>query len=107
MNAYIKFLNESVGIPKPQDTTARELLDLICLHEGIGHPMTVTQVMNQPQLASPATMHRKLDDLLELGLVTHQYEGKNRRTKYAVLTTSGRLYSELMSQAIERVMVQP
>jgi len=104
MNAYIKFLNESVGIPKPQDTTARELLDLICLHEGLSYPLTVTQAMNQPQLASPATMHRKLEDLLELGLVTHQHQGENRRTKYVVLTTSGQLYSMLMSQAMERAM---
>ena len=104
MNAYIKFLNESVGIPKPADATARNLLDLVCLHEGMSYPLTVTQVMNQPQLASPATMHRKLEDLLELGLVTHQYQGKNRRTKYVVLTTSGQLYSMLMSQAMERAV---
>jgi hypothetical protein len=104
MNAYIKFLNESVGIPKPHDSTARDLLDLVCLHEGMSYPLTVTQVMNQPQLASPATMHRKLEDLLELGLVTHQHQGKNRRTKYVVLTTQGQLYSMLMSQAMERAM---
>lgn len=104
MNAYIKFLNESVGIPKPTDATARNLLDLVCLHEGMSYPLTVTQVMNQPQLASPATMHRKLEDLLGLGLVTHQYQGKNRRTKYVVLTTQGQLYSMLMSQAMERAM---
>jgi hypothetical protein len=104
MNAYINFLNESAGIPKPHDSTARDLLDLVCLHEGVGYPMTVTQAMNQPQLASPATMHRKLEDLLKLGLVAHQYEGNNRRTKYVVLTTSGQLYSMLMSQAMERAV---
>ena len=104
MNAYIKFLNESVGIPKPEDATSRALFALICLHDGIGHPMPVTVAMHQPQIASPATLHRKLDDLLELGLIEHHYEGKNRRTKYLKMSTAGRLYTVLMSQAMERAM---
>lgn len=104
MNNYIRFLNESVGIPKPQDATSRALFELICLHEGMGHPMKVTQAMQQPQIASPATLHRKLDDLLALGLVVHEFEGKNRRTKYLKMSTAGRLYTTLMSQAMERAM---
>lgn len=104
MNNYIRFLNESVGIPKPQDTTARALFELLCLHDGIGHPMKVTQAMHQPQIASPATLHRKLDELLLLGLITHEFEGKNRRTKYLKMSTAGRLYTTLMSQAMERAM---
>lgn len=104
MNNYIRFLNESVGIPKPQDATAHALFELLCLHDGIGHPMKVTQAMQQPQIASPATLHRKLDDLLALGLVVHEFEGKNRRTKYLKMSTAGRLYTTLMSQAMERAM---
>ena len=103
MNAYIKFLNESVGIPKPTDATAHALFELICLHDGLGHPMPVTAAMSQPQIASPATLHRKLDELLELGLIQHEHEGKNRRTKYLKMSTAGRLYTVLMSQAMERV----
>ena len=104
MNTYIKFLNESVGIPKPQDATALALFELICLHDGIGHPMKVTQAMYQPQIASPATLHRKLDELLELGLIVHEFEGKNKRTKYLKMSTAGRLYTVLMSQAMERAV---
>jgi len=102
MNAYMKFINESVGIPKPHDATSRNLLDLICLHHAIGHSLTVMKTMSQSQLASPATLHRKVDDLLDLGLITHELRGKNRRTKYLIPTVQGLLYTELMSQAIER-----
>jgi len=104
MNTYIKFLNESVGIPKPSGTTALALFELICLYDGIGAPMTVHDAMNQPQIASPATLHRKLDDLLLLGLIQHEHEGKNRRTKYIKLSATGLLYTTLMSQAIERIV---
>jgi DNA-binding MarR family transcriptional regulator len=58
----------------------------------------------QPQIASPATLHRKLDELLELGLIQHEHEGKNRRTKYLKMSTAGRLYTVLMSQAMERAV---
>lgn len=104
MNAYIKFLNESVGIPKPTDATALALFELICLHDGIDHPMTVTQAMNQSHIGSSATLHRKIDDLMLLGLIQHTLKGKNRRTKYLTMTTAGRLYTVLMSQAMERSM---
>jgi DNA-binding MarR family transcriptional regulator len=66
--------------------------------------MPVTAAMNQPQIASPATLHRKLDDLRLLGLISHEFEGKNRRTKYLKMSTAGRLYTTLMSQAMERAM---
>lgn len=101
-NAYTRFLSESVGIQKPQDSTARELFELICLHESIGHPMTVGQSMHQPHIASPATLHRKLDDLLELGLINSEHQGENRRTKYLKLSAAGLMYTEMMSQAIGR-----
>ena len=104
MNTYMKFINEAVGIPKHHDPVLRELLDLVCLHHATGNPMTVSRAMNLSVLASPATLHRKLDMLVADGFLTHEFEGKNRRTKYLVPTMSACAYMELMSKAIERAV---
>lgn len=102
MNPYIKFLSESANVRKPEESTARELLDLICLNAGLGKPLTVTKAMLSGSLASPATLHRKLDILLADGFVTHEYQGKNRRTKYLVPTKKSEDYLAAMTQAMTR-----
>jgi DNA-binding transcriptional ArsR family regulator len=43
-------------------------------------------------IASPATIHRKLDCLRDMGLVDAMFEGNNRRTKYLVPTTQAQCY---------------
>ena len=62
--------------------------------------MTVTEVMALSDIASPATIHRKLDELRELGLIEQVFEGKNRRTKYLVPTKLANIYFEKMSEAM-------
>ena len=42
--------------------------------------------MTLNNIVSPATLHRKLDELREGGLIEQSFEGKNRRTKYLVPT---------------------
>ncbi|WP_310610167.1 hypothetical protein [Limnohabitans sp.] len=74
------------------DETAKQLLNVIASHHAQGKPMTVTQAMALSSLASQATIHRKLDDLREVGLIEQVFEGKNRRTKYLVPTNSANEY---------------
>ncbi len=62
--------------------------------------MTVTEVMASSNIASPATIHRKLDELRELGLIEQVFEGKNRRTKYLVPTKLANTYFEKMSEVM-------
>lgn len=38
------------------------------------------------EIASPATMYRKLTNLLDARLIEKVFEGKNRRTKYLAPT---------------------
>ncbi len=68
------------------DETAKHLLNVIALNHSNGKPLTVTEAMALKSIASPATIHRKLNDLIEVGLVEQVFEGKNRRTKYLVTT---------------------
>lgn len=91
---YFKFTTRSHGMFPEIDLTARALLDIIA--ECDVERLTVTDAMQLYHLGSPATIHRKLNDLLAFGYMEHQYEGTNRRTKYLVPTRKALdIYNEL------------
>lgn len=69
------------------DETAKQLLNVIALRHAQGRSLNVTDAMALSSIASPATVHRKLDALRESGLIEQKFEGKNRRTKYLTPTT--------------------
>ena len=96
---YIHFVNLRDQFIVPFDLTAGQLLDLIgaCSDE---EPLTVMKCMNAG-IASPATTHRKLNDLICFGYVEQQYKGGNRRTKYIVPTDKAKKYFEHLSAAIK------
>ena len=85
-SAYIVFLKARheldvqtlFGLPSDE----RELLEIVAVHAAKAKPLTVTQFMGLIHLASPATLHRKLTNLLEARMIVLVHEGKDRRTKY-------------------------
>ncbi len=85
-SAYIHFLKTRheldvqtlFGMPADE----RELLEIVAVLAAQGKPMTVTQFMQLTHLASPATLHRKMSNLLEARMIVLVHEGKDRRTKY-------------------------
>jgi DNA-binding MarR family transcriptional regulator len=85
------------------DETAKHLLQLIMLRYVKGQALTVTEAMSMSTVASPATIHRKLNVLLDAGLVTQVFEGNNRRTKYLTPTAAAETYfaelSDVMAKA--------
>ncbi len=96
-NLYLRFLNlvnaiDGVSAVATVDTTALRLLDEIAVAHSKGEPMTVTKAMLLSNIASPATLHRKMDDLREANLIDQIFEGTNRRTKYLVPTKSAEQY---------------
>ena len=76
------------------------LLNEIALCHIDGKTMTVTQAMSLVNIASSTTIHRKLDELREAGLIEQVIEGKNRRTKFLVPTKTANAYFDMMSKAI-------
>jgi len=96
---YIHFVNLRDNFVLPFDLTAGLLLDLIgaCADD---EPLTVTKCMNAG-IASPATTHRKLNDLICFGYIETQFKGKNRRTKYLMPTDKAKDYFEQLSKAIK------
>ena len=103
---YLRFLriarevDEQKTRVKNIDSTALLLLNEIAVQHHEGKNITVTQAMLLSNIASPATVHRRLDELREAGLIEQVFEGKNRRTKFLVPTKEADSYFAKMSKAI-------
>ena len=97
----VKGLN-SAGSMVNIDPEAKLLLDEIAVNQNRNTPLTVSELMALSSIASPATIHRKLNLLIEEGLVEVQFEGKNRRTKYLVVTSKANKYFAQLSGALSK-----
>lgn len=103
---YLRFLrlaralNQNKNIVKDVDATAMLLLNEIAIQHLDDKPMTVTEAMTLSSIASPATIHRKLDELREAGLIEQIFEGTNRRTKFLIPTKLANAYFDKMSEAM-------
>lgn len=108
---YLRFLNFIHALDgdtnAPQmDLDAHKLLEVISVKQSQGNPLTVTDAMALQHIASPATIHRKLDQLRELGMIDTVFEGKNRRTKYLVPTQAAQNYFEQIGQVMKQALAQ-
>jgi DNA-binding transcriptional regulator YhcF (GntR family) len=108
-NIYLRFLTllqtiEGKGELPSLDLDAKKLLETIAVQHFQGKSLTVTEAMAMSHIASPATIHRKLNALREIGMIETLHEGTNRRTKYLVPTAQANRYfdkhSETMHQAL-------
>jgi hypothetical protein len=84
---YLRFLGhihaiEEKGELPSLELDAKRLLELIAVRHFEGRTLTVSDAMSMSSIASPATIHRKLDVLRESGMIYSAYEAGNRRTKF-------------------------
>jgi Fe2+ or Zn2+ uptake regulation protein len=106
---YLRFLNlihalEGEAHAPVMDLDAKKLLEMIAVRHEQKKPLTVTEAMALGSIASPATIHRKLDQLRELGMIDTVFEGKNRRTKYLVPTQASHDYFESIGKAMQAAL---
>ena len=105
-NSYFHFLIYSQNLEinerglKKVGSTSKLLLNEIALHHFKQKPLTVTQAMDLVSIAGSATIHRKIKDLENAGLVELCYVGLNRRTKYLIPTEATIFYFGKMSEAM-------
>ena len=97
----VRALADQEAIPD-LDASSKQLLDEIALFQLREKAMRVTELMNLAHIASPATLHRKFTQLLELGLVDAVFKDRNRRTKYVLLTADGQAYYKAIGRAFEQ-----
>ena len=105
-NIYLKFLQNIAALEpiqlkyKDLSPTAILLLNEIAVKDFEDQPLKVTQAMGFNALGSPANLHRKLDELLDAGMISFSYNGNNRRTKYITLTQTAFDYFQTKSKAM-------
>ena len=102
---YLRFLHllhalEGHASEQALDLDAKKLLEIIAVRHEQKCPLTVTEAMGLAQIASPATIHRKLDQLREAGLVEARFEDNNRRTKFLVPTQAALDRFEALGKAL-------
>lgn len=99
-NPYFLYLATS-DRTLPVCLVAQELLNQIAVRELLNDPITVTQAMTLYTIASPATLYRKIEDLITFGLIEHSFKGKNRKIKYLVLTNAAKKHFDKLGDAIK------
>lgn len=104
-NAYIRFLNLLTKVEQSApiqdiDIVAKHLLDMLFLKHHAGESLTVTDAMNLLSVASPATIHRKLDILHAAGLIEFKFRNGNRRTKYLEPTPLAEVHYKQLEDAL-------
>jgi DNA-binding MarR family transcriptional regulator len=108
-STYLRFLHLaqaiSTELPNAEvDSTAIRLLEAIAVSELNKAPLTVTDAMALNSIASPATLHRKINNLIELDLIAQVFDGGNRRTKYLVTTKHAAGYFNKLGQAMSQAL---
>lgn len=68
------------------DVESVRLLESVALAEHDGNPLSVTQLMALSDIASPATLHRKMVLLTKANLIELDFMQGNHRTKFIYTT---------------------
>jgi SOS-response transcriptional repressor LexA len=86
------------------DEIGKKLLEAIAIRSAQGQPLVVTQTMELSDIASPATIHRRIEILKKAGLIKVMQTEQNQKIKFLVPTQTSIDYFEklgkLMASAI-------
>jgi hypothetical protein len=87
------------------DDIGKKLLEIIAIRSAQGQPMVVTQTMELSEIASPATIHRRITVLLKAGLIEVVKKDENQKIKFLIPTKASIDYFEklghLMTSALK------
>ncbi|MEN9619486.1 MAG: hypothetical protein RL406_1723 [Pseudomonadota bacterium] len=104
-DVYINYLIQSKANPMDAmlshaSPACIPLLGAIAVADFQGQPLTISQIMAMTHLASPGTIHRRVESLRQKGLIDLIYKDGNRRTKYIVPTDVANAYFEKMGDLL-------
>ena len=68
------------------DEIGKKLLETIAIKSAQGQPLVVTQTMKLSDIASPATIHRRIEILKKAGLIQVMQTEQNQKIKFLVPT---------------------
>ena len=114
MNLYLNFLalkqkiEDEFVLKHGLDTRHLWLLAEVGRAAYLNQPLMTSDLLKLSKYGSPATIHRGLRVLRDLGLVLNSHQRGNRRTKYLVLSQISRdYYSELSALFFKHSMPLP
>ena len=101
--AYLHFLKlSSVVVQLPElesfDANHKALFESVALRWFLDKPLTVRDTIEQSALGSPATLHKRLQRLIDQKLLSAQSFGKDRRTKFVEPTDKGLAFLNWLGQ---------
>ena len=96
-------LLESQGPFQRLDAQSVRLLEMITVAHFEKNPMTVSAAMKLSSIASPASIHRKLEQLRVAELISHEFIEGNRRTKYLAPTPLALKHFEMLSREVMKI----
>lgn len=98
MNNYFNFINKKMAADLKTGLSIEELqlLEFLMINASNGMPLCVAGAMSLEKFASPATLHRRLDKLIDTGYIRHKFNG-DRRTKFLVPTAKAVNHFEKVS----------
>lgn len=104
-NHYLRFLHQVhrmtvKGRLSNIEPVCSRLLDEIALADKSQEPLTVTGLMGLSHIASPATLHRKMQVLLKDGFIELTVDTQNKRSKFVMLSKKGVRRYELLSSVM-------
>lgn len=107
-SAYLRFLHlvstmEPISGIADFDVNEKTLFDSLSLAWSQGNPLTVSNAINQANLASPSVLHKRLHQLIAKDLIEVVFNGKDRRLKYLRPSEKGLLYIEWLSSKMTTV----
>ena len=85
-------------------TIAILLLNEIAVKDFDEQPLTVSQAIDFKSIGSPATLHRKIDELRNADMVLVTNVGTDRRTKYLLITQAARDYFQIKNDAMVKAV---
>jgi len=91
---------EETHYPVLPDNDAKSLLMAVIVAKQNGAPLNVSQAMQMRRIGSPAKNHRKINDLLDAGMIELTYDTGNRRTKFLVPTAAAMAIFDEMAFAM-------
>lgn len=109
LSIYLNFLCaiETLDGPSAQhsllDELSKKLLEVIVLKHQQGNALNVSDAMLMSHIASSATLHKRINLLLNGGWIQQVFYGKDRRRKYLIPTAITYDFFLQMDELIEQV----
>jgi DNA-binding MarR family transcriptional regulator len=102
MKNYFDFLNKKLSVDFKSGLTVdeRQLLEFLAMNASNGMPLCVAGAMSLSSIASPATLHRRIDDLIAKGYISHKFED-DKRTKFLIPTSKANAYFKKVAELFE------